>query len=153
MDEPFIGSEAIRDGVVANKHQLRTRFRSLYPDVYLPTHVEPTLLQRTTAAWLWTRRRGVIAGLTASAMQGAKWIADDVPVELIWANPRAPHGIMSRRDRLAKGESQSVGGLPVTTPERTAFDYGPPYSGRPGRSASRRVSTRWVMRHGSTRLR
>ena len=33
---PFIGSEALRDGVVANKHQLRKRFRALYPDVYLP---------------------------------------------------------------------------------------------------------------------
>ena len=30
----------------------------------------------------------------------------------------------SRRDRLAKGESQFVGGVPVTTPERTAFDLG-----------------------------
>ncbi|MGH3677539.1 MAG: hypothetical protein ACRDU5_17735 [Mycobacterium sp.] len=124
MDAPFIGSEALRDGVVANKHQLRTRFRSLYPDVYLPDGVVPTLSQRTTAAWLWTRRRGVVAGLAASALHGAKWIPDDAPVELIWANPRAPLGITTRRDRLATGEVQSVAGLPVTTPERTAFDLG-----------------------------
>lgn len=124
VDAPFIGSEALRDGFVANKHQLRTRFRSLYPDVYLPADVKPTLLRQTTAAWLWTRRRGVVAGLAASALHGAKWIPGDVPVELIWANPRAPHGIVTRRDRLGAGEAQLVGGLSVTTPERTAFDLG-----------------------------
>jgi hypothetical protein len=71
MDEPFIGSEALRDGTVANKHQLRTAFCALYPDVDLPVGVSPTLAQRTAAAWLWTRRRGVIAGLAASAMHGS----------------------------------------------------------------------------------
>lgn len=124
VDAPFIGSEALRDGVVANKHQLRTRFRALYPDVYLPDGVSPTLSQRTTAAWLWTRRGGVVAGLAAAAMHGARWIADDVPIELIWANPRPPRGIVTRRDRLGPKECQLMAGLPVTTPERTAFDVG-----------------------------
>lgn len=124
MEEPFIGSEALRDGVVANKYRLRRQFRCLYPDVYMSEGVKPTLSQRTAAAWLWTRRRGVVAGLAASAMHGAKWIPDDVPVELIWANPRAPHGITTRRDRLATAEVQSVAGLFITTPERTAFDLG-----------------------------
>jgi hypothetical protein len=124
MDGPFIGSEALRDGIVANKHQLRTRFRSLYPDVYLPKGVSPTLAQRTTAAWLWTRRRGVVAGLAASALHRARWITDDAPVELIWANARPPQGIVTRRDRLAAEERQLVAGIPLTTPERTAFDLG-----------------------------
>jgi hypothetical protein len=124
VDAPFIGSEALRDGVVANKHQLRTRFRALYPDVYLPDGVSPTLSQRATAAWLWTRRGGVVAGLAAAAMHGARWIADDVPIELIWANPRPPRGIVTRRDRLGPKECQLMAGLPVTTPERTAFDVG-----------------------------
>ena len=124
MDEPFIGSEALRDGTVANKHQLRTRFRALYPDVYLPDGVSPTLSQRTAAAWLWTRRRGVVAGLAASAMHGARWIADDVPVELICSNARPPMGIRTRRDRLAPDERRLVAGMWVTTPERTAFDIG-----------------------------
>jgi hypothetical protein len=124
MDQPFIGSEALRDGIIANKHQLRTRFRALYPDVYLPDGVSPTLAERTTAAWLWTRRRGVISGLAAAALHGTNWIADDVPVELIWANARPPRGIVTRRDRLMPGESHRVARMPVTTPERTAFDVG-----------------------------
>jgi hypothetical protein len=123
-EEPFVGSEALRDGVVANKHQLRARFRPLYPDVYLRDGVVPTLSQRTMAAWLWTRRRGVVAGLAASALHGARWVPDDAPVELIWANARSPAGITTRRARLAAGETQSVAGLLVTTPERTAFDMG-----------------------------
>ena len=86
MDDAFIGSEALRDGVVANKYQLRKRFRALYPDVYLPMGATPTLAQRTAAAWLWTRRQGVIAGSAASAMHGARWIPDDAPVEVIWTN-------------------------------------------------------------------
>jgi hypothetical protein len=124
MDGPFIGSEALRQGVVANKHQLRTRFRRLYPDVYLDHSVTPTLKQRTMAAWLWTRRGGVVAGLAAAAMHGTRWIADDVPVELIWTNSRAPRGITTRRDRLLPAEQQLVDGIAVTTPERTVFDLG-----------------------------
>ncbi|AEV74028.1 hypothetical protein MycrhN_3509 [Mycolicibacterium rhodesiae NBB3] len=123
MDQPFIGSEALASGVV-NKHQLRTRFRALYPDVYLAGDASPTLAQRTLGAWLWTRRRGVVAGLAAAAVHGARWIADDIPVELIWSNARSPDGITSRRDRLAPGENRLVAGLMVTTPERTAFDVG-----------------------------
>jgi len=124
MDKPFIGSEALREGTVANKHQLRTRFRALYPDVYLAGDAPPTLAQRTRGAWLWTRRQGVIAGEAAAVMHGAKWIADDIPIELIWSNARPPDGIVTRRDRLGQGESQLIAGLAVTTPERTAFDIG-----------------------------
>jgi len=124
MDKPFIGSEALREGTVANKHRLRTRFRALYPDVYLAGDAPPTLAQRTRGAWLWTRRQGVIAGEAAAVMHGAKWIADDIPIELIWSNARPPDGIVTRRDRLGQGESQLIAGLAVTTPERTAFDIG-----------------------------
>ena len=124
MDKPFIGSEALREGTVDNKHQLRTRFRALYPDVYLAGDAPPTLAQRTRGAWLWTRRQGVIAGEAAAVMHGAKWIADDIPIELIWSNARPPDGIVTRRDRLGQGESQLIAGLAVTTPERTAFDIG-----------------------------
>ncbi|OBK78857.1 hypothetical protein [Mycobacterium sp. 1164985.4] len=122
METPFVGSEALRDGLVANKYQLRTRYRLLYPDVYLDGGGVPNLAQRTTAAWLWTRRRGVVAGLAAAALHSSKYIADDVAIELIWSNPRAPRGIVTRRDRLLSDERQDLAGIPVTTPERTAFD-------------------------------
>ncbi|WP_231976797.1 hypothetical protein, partial [Mycobacterium sp. E740] len=119
---PFLGSEALRDGLVANKHQLRTRYQALFPDVYLVGGVSPALRQRTIAAWLWTRRRGVVAGLAAAELLGSKYVADDIAIELLWSNARPPHGILTRRDTVADDEWQLVEGIPVTTPERTAFD-------------------------------
>ncbi|OBA59227.1 hypothetical protein A5647_18055 [Mycobacterium sp. 1100029.7] len=121
--EPFLGSEALASGTL-NRHQLRTRFRAVLPNVYLPRHVEVSLELRTEAAWLWSRRQGVIAGAAAAALHGARWIPDGVPVELIYANPRTPPGVLTRREGLLDNEIQLLDGLSVTTPERTAFDIG-----------------------------
>lgn len=123
-DRPFLGSEALRDGRIANKHRLRTRYVALFPDVYLPIGVRPDLWRRTQAAWLWSHRRGVISGRAAAALHGAKWVGDDVPIELIWSNLRAPEGIVTHRDSLACGEVTMIAGMAVTTRARTAFDLG-----------------------------
>lgn len=79
---------------------------------------------RITAAWLWSRRRAVFAGCSAAALHGADWIDDDVPVELICRNPYPPTGVVTRRERILDDEIVRVGGVPVTTPARTAFDLG-----------------------------
>jgi hypothetical protein len=121
--EPFIGSEALIHGAL-NRHQLRTRYRAVFPNVYLPKQIQPTLDQRIVAAWLWSQRRGVIAGAGAAVLHGIRWIDDDVPIELIYANSRAPRGILTRRDALLADEVQILAGRAVTTPERTAFDIG-----------------------------
>lgn len=123
LSNPFIGSEALARGAV-NRHQLRTRFKAIYPNVYLPADVTPTLAQRATGAWLWSQRNGVVAGQAAAAFHGAKWIDRTATVELIHANPRAPAGVMIRRDTLLDGETVSRHGVRLTTCERTAFDIG-----------------------------
>ncbi|MGO9507448.1 MAG: endonuclease domain-containing protein [Mycobacterium sp.] len=123
LGEPFIGSEALEVGALS-RHQLRTQYRSVLPNVYLAKRVQPSLEQRIVAAWLWSHRRATIAGAAAAALHGAKWIPDDVPVELMYANARAPQGVRTRRDVLSAGEAQFIGGRAVTTPERTAFDIG-----------------------------
>lgn len=123
LAEPFIGSRALADGVIT-RHQLRTQYRAVFPNVYLPTGVQPLLMQRTVAAWLWSRRQGTIAGAAAAALHGARWIPDDVLIELVHSNARAPRGVLTRRERLLDGEVQTIGGRLVTTPERTAFDIG-----------------------------
>lgn len=120
---PFIGSEALRSGEV-NRHQLRTRYRAIFPGIYVATDTQPSLCERSFAAWLWSGRVGVLAGLAASALHGAKWINADIPIDLICDKPRAPVGVSTRRDRLSDREIQRVRGLPVTTPARTAFDLG-----------------------------
>lgn len=121
MDGPIVGSEALRQRKLT-RYQLRTEFRAIYPDIYLARHVAPSLRMRSEAAWLWTRRRGVLAGLAAAALHGANWIDEDELVELIWSNQHAPIGIVTRNQRLRDNEITCVAGLPVTTVARTAFD-------------------------------
>ncbi len=123
MRDPFIGSEALAAGAVT-RHQLRTRYRAVLPNVYLPNDVEPSLELRILAAWLWSGRRATVVGAAAARLHGAEWIPDDVPVELAHTNARAPRGVLTRRDALLEGETQIMGGYAVTTPERTAFDIG-----------------------------
>ena len=121
--KPFIGSEALTSGELS-RHQLRTRYRAVFPNVYLAKDVRPSLEERIAAAWLWSNRRATVGGAAAAALHGAKWIPDDVPIELMHASPRAPRGVLTRRCALIDGESQTIAGYPVTTPERTAFDIG-----------------------------
>jgi hypothetical protein len=121
--EPFIGSEALADGTLT-RHELRTYYRAILPNVYLDKRAQPTLQQRTTAAWLWSGRQSTIAGASASAMHGSKWVDDAASIELIWRNARAPQRVITRAELLLVNETQTLKGLPVTTPERTAFDIG-----------------------------
>lgn len=121
MQKVFIGSEALRGGLVT-PHQLRTLYRRVFPDVYACRDLVLTLSERAEAAWLWSHRQGIIAGATASGLHGAEYVDDSDPVELVWPNHRAPADIKTRHDLVLPGEVMTVAGLPVTTPERTAFD-------------------------------
>jgi very-short-patch-repair endonuclease len=121
MARVFLGSEALRAGEVT-EHQLRKFHRRLLPDVYAPKWQPLVLTDRATAAWLWSHRRGVIAGSAASGLHGAEYVDDNVPIELIWPNHRAPRGVITRDDLILPGEVETLAGLPVTTAARTAFD-------------------------------
>jgi very-short-patch-repair endonuclease len=121
--QPFVGSEALASGRL-NRYELRRYYRALMPNVYLDKRLEPSLHQRAVAAWLWSRRQAVVAGLAAAALHGTKWVDDDSPVELIWRNARVPAGVVTRADSVLAQEIQRLDGLAVTSPERTAFDIG-----------------------------
>lgn len=69
-------------------------------------------------------RQGVIAGVAASALHGARWVDDHAPIEVIWSNTRPPRGLLARDETLGDDEITRVAGLPVTTPARTAYDLG-----------------------------
>ena len=102
VQEPFIGTEALQRGAL-DRHQLRTRYRALLPNVYLSTSAmaQPSLEQRISAAWLWSRGAATVAGAAAAALHGTKWIPNDIPVELIYGNSRPPGGVLTRLDALA----------------------------------------------------
>jgi Protein of unknown function (DUF559) len=121
--EPFVGSEAVAGGLL-RPHHLRSRFQSVFPNVYVRRDQQLTTRQRAAAAWLWSHRQGVIAGLTAAALHGSKWVDASMPVELVWSNARPPRALRTHNFGLATTEVSLAEGLPATTPARTAFDLG-----------------------------
>jgi hypothetical protein len=124
MGGVLIGSEALSKRLVT-RNELRHHYQRLFPDVYV--RGEPTLRDRTVGAWLWSRRRAVIAGLAASALHGAAYVDADIPIELVWNNTRPPAGLVVRNETLSEDDIKRVVGLPVTTPARTVFDLGRHY--------------------------
>ncbi|MBV9723093.1 MAG: hypothetical protein JO082_14405, partial [Mycobacterium sp.] len=123
MEEPFVGSEAIAQGALT-KSQLSTRYRRLFRDVYIDPDVELTAVSRVTAGWLWSGRRGIVAGFSAAALHGSKWVEVNRAVELVHDNRHHLPGIQIRGDRLENDEIEIVDDIPVTTPARTALDLG-----------------------------
>jgi hypothetical protein len=123
MGTIFVGSEAIARGELT-RGRLRSAYRAIFPDIYTPRMAEPSLYTNTVAAWLWSKRGGVIAGRAAAALHGAKWVDEDAPIELIWANNRPPHGILTHNDRFAPDEVEEINGMAVTNVARTALDLG-----------------------------
>lgn len=123
IEWPFRASEALATGSLTFR-ELRRFHEAVHPGVWVPRGVDLSSCQRARAGWLWSNRDGVLAGLSASALWGTKWIADDADVELIHANRRPPPGIVVHGDRLSFGETRTVSGMPVTTPARTIFDLG-----------------------------
>ncbi|MFV0493661.1 hypothetical protein [Mycobacterium sp.] len=121
MEEPFIGSEAVAVGA-ASHSQLRRRYRRLFPDVYVGKVPDATPEDLAKAAWLWSRRRGIVAGFSACALLGSKWVDSTQPVELLYGNRNHPAGLHVHGDRLEDDEVQIIAGILVTTPARTALD-------------------------------
>src|SRR6478752_1832863 len=96
---PFRGSEALAAGVIGAR-ELRRFYAPIYPGVYGLRGAELSAAQRSRAAWLWSRRRAVLAGLSASALLGARWIAPDLPAELVHTNRRPPPMLIVHSDGL-----------------------------------------------------
>lgn len=124
---PFLAAEALTQGVLTFR-ELRRFYQAVYPGVWVPRGADLTTIDRARAAWLWSGRKAVVAGLSASALHGAKWVGPETPVELIHTNRRPPRLVSVHTDQLRLGETQLVLGLPTTTPARTAFDIGRRYA-------------------------
>ena len=71
MDEVFIGSAALARGLF-HRGPSRWHYRAIFPDVYVPKLVAPTLGRKTFDAWLWSGRNGVITG---RGRRGDAWCA------------------------------------------------------------------------------
>ncbi|MCB0938084.1 MAG: hypothetical protein KDB55_19055 [Mycobacterium sp.] len=120
MGAPFLGSEALAAGVTWT--ELQNRHRRLLRDVYVTADTEVTAALRAKAGWLWSGKRGIIAGRSAAALHGSRWVDASAPVELFHGNRHRLPGIQVRGDNLEPEEVCVVDGVPVTTPARTALD-------------------------------
>ncbi|GAB4924667.1 hypothetical protein MAHJHV34_08970 [Mycobacterium avium subsp. hominissuis] len=121
MTDPFLGSEALAARLLS-RHELRSRYVALHPDVYVPRDAELTAVVRAKAAWLRSRRRGVLTGFSAAALHGSKWIDASRPAEIIDTNRRPTRGVRVWEERIESDEITVVDGMAVTTPARTALD-------------------------------
>lgn len=119
----FSGGEAVAAGRL-NRYQLRTRYHQVFRDVYVPRGMKLTPVDKAVAAWLWSGRRAVVAGLSAAALHGSKWIDAAHPAELNHTSRHKASGIALHSDKLTDDEICVLGGIRVTTPARTAFDLG-----------------------------
>jgi hypothetical protein len=107
-----------------SKSALATRYRRLFPDIYVAREVGVDAKVRAKAAWLWTGRRGVVAGFAAAALHGSKWADDAHVVDVLHENWRPPAGIRTHGDRVEEDEFALLAGIAVTSPARTALDLG-----------------------------
>ena len=120
---PFLGSEALATKAIPER-AMRVLYETVYPDVYVPYGMQLTASQRAQAAWLWSRRRGVVAGQSAAALLGTRWVDPAMPAELIHDNRRPPALVVVHSDTLLPEETIRVDGMTVTGPARAAFDIG-----------------------------
>jgi hypothetical protein len=118
---PFIGSEAVAAGALT-AYELRTGFVAIHRDIFMSRDAELTAIGRARAAWLWSKRRGVIAGHSASALHGAKWVDARRPAEIIHDNRHAPTDIRSWSDCIEDDEIVQSAGMSTASPARTALD-------------------------------
>jgi hypothetical protein len=123
MTRPILGTEALAAGLMSRR-ALASRYDAIYRNVYLAKGVELTAAHRAEAAWLFSGRQATLAGLSAAALYGTRWIDPAEPAELYRRNGKPVPGIVIHRDELLDDETRLFTGIPVTTPARTAFDLG-----------------------------
>jgi hypothetical protein len=95
---PFLGSEALAAGTFS-KRTLYSRNQLIHRNVYLQRGHTLTPTTRAIAAWLWSRRLATVAGLSAAALHGTRWIDAQLPAELCRVEG-ATNGIVVHRDVL-----------------------------------------------------
>ncbi|MGB5112746.1 MAG: hypothetical protein WBO08_14490 [Mycobacterium sp.] len=120
---PFLGSEAVRAGLLT-AHELGTKYRAVYRNVYLAKDVALTPLLRARAAWLFAGPDAVLSGISAAAVYGTKWLDVNAPAEVVRANRHAPPGLRVHSYALAPEHIHEYDRMRLTTVARTAFDLG-----------------------------
>ncbi|WP_028935469.1 endonuclease domain-containing protein [Pseudonocardia spinosispora] len=122
----FLGSEAIAAGQLSRGVLRGPRYQRVFPDVYAPAELALDLTVRSNAAYLWSKKQGVLSGYSAAELLGAGCAPDHAPAELTWwaAHARPPSGLLIHQAALEFDEFRTLDGVELTTALRTAYDLG-----------------------------
>lgn len=121
--ELIVATEALADGRVTRR-ELTRDYTRLFQNVHVRRGTRLTARDKAVAAWLWSGRSATVAGSSAAALLGTRYLDARAPAELIRTHRRAPKGISVSTDAVDDREQCRVGDMIVTTPSRTAFDIG-----------------------------
>jgi hypothetical protein len=122
---PFIGRDAIADGLLTRRQLAGDTWRRLLPGIYAWSRLRLDHRMRCLAVGLFLDGRGVVSGRDAAALWGADALVRGAPIEATVPEPsrmRAPDGLVIVRSPLPAGDVGLWAGTRVTSPGRTAFD-------------------------------
>lgn len=123
MSELIVATEALAAGRFTRRELMR-RCDKVYRNVYVLRGTTLSAHDRAVAAWLSSGRQATMAGMSAAALLGSRWVPDDAPAECLGTHHRAPNGITAHAGRVPGDEILLVDGIRCTTAERTAYDLG-----------------------------
>jgi hypothetical protein len=105
------------------RQSLRSGYRRLHPGVWVKRGEVLTAAVRAEAAWKWAPAGAILAGYSAAAVHGAKYLPNNAKAELIVTHRvRPPTGVTVRRRTVSTEDIDTVRGMRVTSAVRTAFD-------------------------------
>jgi very-short-patch-repair endonuclease len=123
VGEIFLGTEALATGTVT-RYGLQTKYRKLHQNVYAPIEFACIARDRAVAAWLWSGRRATLAGQSAAAVLGSRWLPEDAPAELARCYRSSATGIRIHTGKITDDEVVVINGMSCTTAARTGYDLG-----------------------------
>ncbi|WP_458317396.1 endonuclease domain-containing protein [Mycolicibacterium brisbanense] len=123
MGDIIVGTEALAAGAVT-RYALRTSYRKLHQNIYIPKDFTLDAPSRAVAAWLWSGRRATLTGYSAAAVHGSHWLPEDAPAELARVRQPSAPGILVHTGEIAGDEVDVVDGMTCTSVARTCYDIG-----------------------------
>jgi Protein of unknown function (DUF559)/AbiEi antitoxin C-terminal domain len=126
-DQPFRGSSAVAAGLVTRAMLRGAAWRRLFPDIYVRCEAEMDHRAWCAAVALTMPAGAAMGGLSAAYLWGADVLARDARVSVVVPRDRRMRldsRVAVRYTTLARDDVVMLAGLPVTSPERTAFDLG-----------------------------
>lgn len=119
---PIVGSEEVAAGRLT-RAALRWNYTAVHPNVYVLKGATLSPYARIESAFLWTQRKGIVAGRAAAHMYGVHGALTSHDIEVIARHRRRMPGVTLHDERIGDDEINH-GAVLMTSPARTALDLG-----------------------------